>query len=108
MPQTACTSELKFLASVAMTAPWLKPPTTTPLEQPAPASAHTCEIALVELCGLKAQLDLPEICAQPPNSPLSYSTVAATKPRAAIPSITAVAEALLNVSVVPTKYRNTG
>jgi hypothetical protein len=78
MPQAAPTRASKFLASVPMTAPWLKPPTTMPLEQSALALEHSASTALVPPLGLKMHWALPAIWLQVPNSPLSYWMVAAT------------------------------
>src|ERR1041385_1279287 len=101
MPHAAWTRLSKLFASVASTAPWLNPPTTTPLLQSALARPHRVASALVELAPLKMQRDLPASVLQPENDPLLYATVAATKPRLAMPATAAVAEALVNVSVVP-------
>src|SRR5438552_2847403 len=101
MPHAARTRLSKFLASVAITAPWLNPPATTPLLQSALGRAHSCASALVELAPVKMHFALPAIVEQPENDPLLYATVAATKPRLAMAATAAVAEALVNVSVVP-------
>src|SRR5579871_1457250 len=109
MPQAACTWALKFLASVAITAPWLNPPTSTPLLQSALAREQSWVIALTLLLGSKMHLALPEIWEQVPNSPLSYWMPAATNPRLAMPeTAAAAAPLLLNVSEVPTIYTKTG
>src|SRR5262252_2359498 len=103
MPQAACTRASELRASVAMTAPWLKPPTRTPLLQSALAREHSLEMALAALAGLKMQRALPEICVQLPNCPLSYWMLAATNPRAAMPETAAAsAPLLLKLSDVPT------
>src|SRR5215475_9153358 len=100
MPHAAWTRLSEFLASVAITAPWLNPPTTTPLLQSALARAHSTDSALVELAPLKMQRALPEIWLQLPNAPLLYAMVAATNPRLAMAATAAVADALVNVSLV--------
>src|SRR6201995_5413012 len=100
MPHAAWTRLSKFVASVERTAPWLNPPTTTPLLQSALARAHSVLIALVELPELNMQRALPEIVVQLENVPLLYATVAATKPRLAMAATAAVAEALVAVSPV--------
>src|ERR1044071_10525092 len=81
MPHAAWTRLSKFLARVAITAPWLNPPTTTPLLQSALARAHSVASALVEVAPVKMNSALPEIGANPENQRLVYWTVAATKPR---------------------------
>src|ERR1700759_4241 len=103
MPHAARTRESKFLAGVAMTEPWLNPPTTMPFEQSALAREHSTLTALVVELGLNAQLALPLITVQLLKVPLSYAMVAATKPLLAICCTAAVAEALVAVSVVPMK-----
>src|SRR5882724_10339579 len=101
MPHAAWTRLSKFLASVAITAPWLNPPTTTPLLQSALARRHSVASALVDVLPVKMQRALPAIVLQPENVPLLYATVAATKPRLAIWDTAAVADALVKVSLVP-------
>src|ERR1043166_196102 len=101
MPHAAWTRLSKFFARVAITAPWLTPPTTAPLLQSALARRHSVASAVVELAPLKMQRALPEIVEQPENVPLLYATVAATKPRLAMAATAAVADALVNVSLVP-------
>ena len=101
MPHAAWTRLSKFRASVDSTAPWLNPPTTTPLLQSALARAHSTDSALVELAPLKMQRALPEIVVQLANVPLLYAIDPATKPRPAMLATAAVADALVNVSPVP-------
>src|SRR5262245_39137708 len=64
MPQAARTRGSKFLDWVAITEPWLKPPTTMPFEQSALARAHRVLTTLVDALGLKMQRALPWIVAQ--------------------------------------------
>src|ERR1043165_1994496 len=101
MPHAAWTRLSKFVASVAITAPWLSPPTTTPLLQSALARAHSTDSALVELAPLKMQRALPAIVLQPEKVPLLDAIVAATNRRLAMAAAAAVADALVNVSDVP-------
>src|SRR4029078_12235735 len=108
MPHAAWPRVSKFLASVAITAPWLNPPTTTPLLQTALARAHSVASARVGVVRVKMHRALPEMVEQPENEPLLYWTVAATKPRLAMLATAAVADALVNVSLVPVVEMNTG
>src|ERR1041384_2227843 len=101
MPHAAWTRASKFLASVAITAPWLNPPTTTPLLQSALARAHSVLTALVGLPASKMQRALPAIVLQPENEPLLYAMLPATKPRLAMAATAALAEALVELSPVP-------
>src|SRR4051812_30385096 len=80
-----------------------------PLRQSAVGRAQSCETALEALFASKMHSALPPSWLQVPKKLLSYWMLAATKPRAAMPSTTAMLGASSIVgSNVPTIHRKTG